>query len=203
MHMKTAHILIVLLLAASIQGCGTVMTTPDSHFLSSYARMTESAGAPSSSARTMVLLDPSQITFDIQWRASAQISVEEQSELMAQLRGELQDRVDAMPRSVNGHGAILRAAITRVETVSPPLNTLAALLLVVPIDRGGAAVEIEAVDPDSGKQFAALRLGYFAPITDLRARFHKLAPAEIALKKAADDFVPLLQAPTATSLSAL
>lgn len=198
------QILIAFLLAALIQGCGTVMTAPDSRFLGSYARLSESADASSSSARTMMSLDPSRITLnDIQRRASAQISVEEKSVLMTQLRDELQKQIDAMPQSTNGHAAILRAAITRVETVSPSLNTLAALLFIVPIDRGGAAVEIEAVDSESGKQFAALRLGYFAPFTDLKARFHKLAPAEIALKKAADDFIPLLQPPTSTSLSAL
>jgi hypothetical protein len=88
---------------------------------------------------------------------------------------------------------VLRAAITRIETVSPALNTLSALVLVVPLDRGGAAVEIEAVDPQTGRQLAALTQGYFAPLTELKARFSKLAPAEIAVRKAAADFAALLQ----------
>jgi hypothetical protein len=66
------------------------------------------------------------------------------------------------------------------------------LLLSVPLDRGGAAVEIEAVDPQTGRQLAALRWGYFAPLSDITARFSKLAPAEIAVRKAAVDFVSLL-----------
>ncbi len=41
-------------------------------------------------------------------------------------------------------------------------------------------------------QVAALRQGYFSPLSDLRARFSKFAPAEIALKKNAHDFRQLL-----------
>jgi hypothetical protein len=116
--------------------------------------------------------------------------------LLAQLRTELQQRVQALPAQPLGRPAVLRAAITRVETVSPALNTLSALLLVVPLDRGGAAVEIEAVDPQTGRQLAALTQGYFAPMSELKARFSRLAPAEIAVRKAAADFVPLLQPAT-------
>jgi hypothetical protein len=66
------------------------------------------------------------------------------------------------------------------------------VLLFGPLDRGGAAVEIEAVDPQTGRQLAAMTQGYFAPLSELKARFSKLAPAEIALRKAAADFVPLM-----------
>jgi hypothetical protein len=67
------------------------------------------------------------------------------------------------------------------------------LLLIGPLDRGGAAVEIEAIDPQTGRQLAALRLGYFAPLSELKARFSKLAPAELAVRKAAADFAALLK----------
>ena len=40
---------------------------------------------------------------------------------------------------------------------------------------------------------AAPRLGYFTPLSELRARFSRLAPAEIAVRKAAADFVVLLK----------
>lgn len=86
-----------------------------------------------------------------------------------------------------------------METVSTALNTVGTLLLIGPVDRGGAAVEVEAVDPKTGRQLAALRLGYFAPLTDLKARFSKLAPAEIAVRKAAVDFAALLKPPAGTA----
>jgi hypothetical protein len=60
---------------------------------------------------------------------------------------------------------------------------------------GGAAFEIEAVDATSGAQLAALKLGHYAPITDLLARFSKFEPTEIATRKAAQDFVALLGQP--------
>lgn len=86
---------------------------------------------------------------------------------------------------------MLRAAITRVETVSPLLNTLSSLVPTIPLDRRGAAVEIEAVDPHTGRQIAALIQGWRAPLAELMARFSKLPAAEIAARKAAADFVPL------------
>jgi hypothetical protein len=98
-----------------------------------------------------------------------------------------------LPAAPHGRPVVLRAAITRVEPVSAGLNTASALLLFVPIDRGGAAVEIEAIDVHTGEQLAAMRSGYFPPMTELKARFGKLAPAEIALRKAAADFARLLQ----------
>jgi hypothetical protein len=114
--------------------------------------------------------------------------------LLALLRSELQQRVQALPAQPLGRPAVLRAAITRVETVSPLLNTLSSLVLTIPLERGGAAMEIEAVDPQTGRQLAALTPGWRAPVTELMVRFSKLAAAETAVRKAAADFVLLLQA---------
>jgi len=65
------------------------------------------------------------------------------------------------------------------------------------MDRGGASVDVEALDPSTGKQVAALTLGYFAPLSELKSRFSKLAPAQLALRKAASDFGALLRAAAA------
>jgi aspartyl/asparaginyl beta-hydroxylase (cupin superfamily) len=56
-------------------------------------------------------------------------------------------------------------------------------------------MEIEAVDPQTGRQLAALTPGWRAPVTELMVRFSKLAAAEIAIRKAATDFVLLLLQP--------
>ncbi|XBS69794.1 hypothetical protein ABK905_26515 [Acerihabitans sp. KWT182] len=69
---------------------------------------------------------------------------------------------------------------------------LSTAMFAAPLERGGAAVEIEAVETGDRQQLAALSLGYYAPMSDLKARFSKLAPAEIALNKAANDFGPLM-----------
>jgi hypothetical protein len=54
-------------------------------------------------------------------------------------------------------------------------------------------MEIEAVEPRTGRQIAALTPGRRAPVTELMVRFSKLAAAEIAIRKAAADFALLLQ----------
>jgi Protein of unknown function (DUF3313) len=97
-----------------------------------------------------------------------------------------------MPKISAGRPVIIRAAITRVVTVSPLVNTVGTILLVGPLDRGGAAVELEAVDAETGTQVAALKFGHYPPLSDLAARFSRLSPAEIALKKAVVDFSELL-----------
>jgi hypothetical protein len=181
---------------ASIAACSTVLPTAHSGFLSDYTAL---AGAPDGAAASRASadrVDPARVTVDsVAWRVTgnAALSIEEREALMALLRSELQQRVKALPAQPQGRPAVLRAAITRVETVSPLLNTLSSLVLTIPLDRGGAAVEIEAVDPQTGRQLAALTHSWRAPLAELMARFSKLAAAEIALHKAAADFVPLLQ----------
>lgn len=181
---------------ASLAACSTVMPTAHSGFLSDYTALAGTPSDASASRASADRIDPARVSVDaVTWRVtdSGDISADEREALLAQLRSELQQRVQALPAHPAGRPAVLRAAITRVETVSPALNTLSALLLVVPLDRGGAAVEIEAVDPQTGRQLAAMTQGYFAPLSELKARFSRLAPAEIAVRKAAADFVPLLQ----------
>ena len=117
----------------------------------------------------------------------------ERRALLDQLSDELVARVRELPAARDGHPVVLRAAITRVETVSPALNAVSALLFVVPLDRGGASVDIEALDPSTGKQVAALTLGYFAPLSEFKSHFSKIAPAQLALRKAAGDFGALLR----------
>src|SRR6266581_1545655 len=165
-EMKITRTSIALALASSIVGCGTAMPTAQSGFLSSYLSLIPGADKATNNLRTTVAIDPSRISLgEIEWRVqpNSDISREEQAALLAQLKEGLQQRVRELPAAPNGRPTRLRAAITRVETVSPTLNTVVALLMIVPPDRGGAAVEIEAVDTESGKQLAALHLGYFAP----------------------------------------
>ena len=188
--------LVVAAAVASLAACSTVMPTVQSGFLSDYAGLASASDESSASRASADHIDPARVSVDaVTWRvtSSVDISADEREALLTQLRSELQRHVQALPAQPQGRPAVLRAAITRVETVYPALNTLSALLLIVPLDRGGAAVEIEAVDPQTGRQIAALTQGYFAPMSELKARFSKLAPAEIAVRKAAADFLPLLQ----------
>ena len=194
--MKPVHRLIAVAAIAALSACSTLMTTSHSGYLSDYSALAEAPDAATASRAATQAIDPASVSIvEVVWRVEARpdIQPEERDALIAQLRHELQQRIQALPAAPQGRPAQIRAAVTRVETVSPALNTVGTLLLIGPLDRGGAAVEIEAVDPRTGRQLAALRLGYFTPLSELKARFSKLAPAEIAVRKAAADFVVLLK----------
>jgi hypothetical protein len=185
---------------ASLTACSTVLPTAHSGFLSDYTTLAGGQDAAAASRASSDRIDPARVTVDtVAWRVtgsadiSNDITTAEREALLALLRSELQQRVQAMPAQPQGRPAVLRAAITRVETVSPLLNTLSSLVLTIPLERGGAAMEIEAVDPQTGRQLAALTPGWRAPVTELMVRFSKLAAAEVAIRKAAADFVLLLQ----------
>lgn len=193
--MNSFRHLIVATAVASLAACSTVMPTAQSGFLSDYTALAQASDEATASRASTDPIDPARVSVDaVTWRvtSSVDISTEQREALLTHLRSELQRQVRALPAQPQGRPAVLRAAITRVEAVSPALNVLSALILTFPLDRGGAAVEIEAVDPQTGRQLAALTQGYFAPLSELKARFSKLAPAEIAVRKAAADFVPLL-----------
>ncbi len=136
----------------------------------------------------------------VAWQVEAghDISEQEQQELKALLRRELKIALD---KTVNEQttkipleAIQIRAAITRIEAVSPALNWLTTIVLFVPMDHGGAAVELEAVDVRSNKVITQLRFASWTPISELRAHFTRLAPANLALTAAAHEFVGQLVA---------
>lgn len=196
--MKFSSHFYVLVACSFLAACGTVMKAEQTTFLSNYAGLTAGADEEQAILRAHSGIDPARVQLGeviMQPDAGVALSPEERSQLTASLRQQLQLRVLEMPKNSSGQAAVLRAAITKVETVSPGLNAVATVLLMGPLDRGGAAFEIEAVNPVNGKQLAAMKLGHYSPLSDLRARFSKLEPAEIAVRKAAKDFVVLLADP--------
>lgn len=198
--MKPFSIASILIFSAALSACGTTMPTGQSGFLSSYAGLSTGDDPSQERVQAQAGIDPSRIQLgEISMRPGTgpDLSAEERERLTAYLRLQLRQRVAELPQNPGGRAAVIRAAITQVETVSPALNMLSTLLLLAPLDRGGAAFEMEAVDATSGAQLAALKLGHYAPITDLLARFSKFEPTEIATRKAAQDFVALLGPPGA------
>jgi hypothetical protein len=134
---------------------------------------------------------------EVQWRAGATFSDDERAALTATLQKALQDAAAAAPAQSQGRPIVVRAAITRLQTVSPAANVATTLLLLVPLDRDGAAVEIEALDAETRSPLAALAYAHYAPLSEFGARFVRPAPAEVALKKAAAEFNLLLADPKA------
>lgn len=185
---------------AIVSACSTAMTPSQSGFLGDYSALSRGRDG-SAQMRSTIAIDPTRVTIgDIEWRAPASTNVgdDERHLLLRELRDELAARVRDLPAAPRGRSAVVRAAITGVETVSPGMNALSALVLIVPLDRGGASVDVEALDPETGEQLAALALDHFAPLSEYKAHFRRLGPAQLALRKAAADFAMLLRPSSAS-----
>jgi hypothetical protein len=82
----------------------------------------------------------------------------------------------------------MRAKITQVDTVSPLLNGISSLLLILPLDRGGASVEIQALDSSTGVEMLRESYTHQVPFSEYKAHFSRLEPAKIALSNAIQQF---------------
>lgn len=138
---------------------------------------------------------------DVQWRVQdpkVGIEAAEIEELRADLRRslELAAANPAVAPDPAGPACArplrVRAAITQVVLPSPTLNVITTALLFIPLDRGGAAVEIEAIDVESGHRVAALASAGNGTLADFRGHYSRLAHAELAFKRAAQEFRSLL-----------
>lgn len=181
--------------ALLLSACSTHMATKTSGFLGSYDHLVPATDGSMRMLRTPYALDPAHTVITaVEWRVtgSNRLSAEERAMLLSALKTGLQQEINRLPATHSGRSVEIRAAITDIATVSPALNVLSVALIAAPLDRGGAAVEIEAVDTDTGNQLAAMSMGYFAPMSDLQARFSSLAPATIALNKESAEFGSLL-----------
>jgi hypothetical protein len=186
---------LLLVSVASLAACSTMQAT-DIGFLKNRSEMTTSKDGSTAYYRSQTPVDPHQVrSLSVEWAmpVDAGFSETERTRLMATLKTAISRETQALPQSVGGHPVIIRAVITRVESASPALNVVAAVLLTVPLDRGGAAVEIEVLDADTRQPVATMALAYFAPLSEFKARFSALAPAELALNAAAMELAKLLR----------
>ncbi len=174
----------------SLAACSAMPTT-HSGFLSSGALVT-----PHEESALYEKREGLQVSWQVE--AGHDISEQEQQELKGLLRREIKT---ALAKKANEKAVKIpleaiqiRAAITRIEAVSPALNWFTTIVLFVPMDHGGAAVELEAVDIRSNKVITQLRFASWTPISELRAHFTRLAPANVALTAAAHEFVGQLVA---------
>jgi len=190
-----AALLILLVSVASLSACSTMQAT-DTGFLENRSEMTSSRDGSTAYFRSQTSIDPHQVrSLSVEWAMpiDADFSETERARLISTLQAAISRETEALPRNAEGHPVIIRAVITRVESVSPALNVLTAVLLTVPLDRGGAAVEIEVLDADTRQPLASMAHAHFAPLSEFKARFSALAPAELALNAAAVELAKLLR----------
>lgn len=186
---------ILLVSVASLSACSTMQAT-DTGFLKNRSEMTSSRDGSTAYFRSKTSVDPHQVrSLSVEWAMpiDAGISETERTRLISTLQAAISRETEALPKNAEGHPVIIRAVITRVESVSPALNVVTAVLLTVPLDRGGAAVEIEVLDAETRQPLASMAHAHFAPLSEFKARFSSLAPAELALNAAAVELAKLLR----------
>jgi hypothetical protein len=186
---------ILLVSVASLSACSTMQAT-DIGFLKNRSEMTRSQDGSTAYFRSQTSVDPHQVrSLSVEWAMpiDAGISETERTRLISTLQAAISRETEALPKNAEGHPVIIRAVITRVESVSPALNVVTAVLLTVPLDRGGAAVEIEVLDAETRQPLASMAHAHFAPLSEFKARFSALAPAELALNAAAVELAKLLR----------
>lgn len=127
----------------------------------------------------------------VQWPAEFALTPVQQGELTRQLTTSL--RRHLAPNDPAAPPLRIRTAITRVDTSSPPLNLATTLVLLLPLDRGGAALEIRADDPRTGKALAAARLMEQGDLSDFRGYFSRLGHAKRALDKMVVEFRDIME----------
>jgi hypothetical protein len=132
----------------------------------------------------------------IDWRLPAEsdaLTRDEKARLRDTLSAALETEFAPLVHRDGERAVVIRAAITHVSVASPALNTLSAIFLFVPLDPGGAAVELEAVDAVTGEVVAAMSATDAAGITDFKGHFGRLDHPEMVLREAAHDFRELLE----------
>lgn len=128
----------------------------------------------------------------VAWAASAEIDPAERERLRTVLQAALQrDLAPASPPE--GPAIRVQARILDVAAASPALNVMSTLLLFVPIDRGGASVEIDAVDATTGRRLATLTLAASGQFGEFSAHFSRFGHAEDVLRRSATVFRQLLE----------
>jgi hypothetical protein len=172
------------------------MQATDTGFLRNRAEMTTSKDGSTAYYRSQTPVDAHQVrSLSVEWAMpiDAGFSETDRTRLISTLKTAISRETEALPKNVGGRPVVIRAVITRVESVSPALNVVTAVLLTVPLDRGGAAVEIEVLDADTRQPLASMAHANFAPMSEFKARFATLAPAELALNAAAVELAKLLR----------
>ena len=186
----------LLLVSVTVLAACSTMQATDTGFLKNRSEMTTSKDGSSAYYRSLTPVDPHQVrSISVEWATPTYgvLPEIERARLISTLEAAISRETKALPKSVGGHPVVIRAVITRVESVSPALNVLTSVFLTMPLDRGGAAVEIQVLDADTLKPLASMAHAYFAPISEFKARFSALAPAELALNTAASELAKLLR----------
>ncbi len=141
------------------------------------------ASACTSMNAPMTKVDPNHTfkvseTFEVVWKLmdGDSVSYKEKSELERVLREEVSSLLRANSTNVK-----VLAKVTRIEKVNPLANVATSLLVLLPLDRGGAAIEFSVFNKNTGELIAHEKYAKWSPVTNYFAHFEKIGPAKKAL----------------------
>ncbi|WP_427979602.1 hypothetical protein [Agarivorans sp.] len=110
------------------------------------------------------------------------------TEEKAEIENYVTDLLSEKNKQLEDKHLIIQAQITRIETVSPFLNTVSTLLVFLPLDRGGAAIELQATELETGRKLYSESYAKWMPLTEFTAHFSRTQLAKLALKDSIDAF---------------
>ncbi len=186
-------------------GCATTGPPPVSGFLTSYEGLEadpkdssllwwERDGFDWTSYRS-VILEPIEVYYHPQAAGEA-IRPDELKKLTDTFRDAVVEALGDDYRVTDERGADVlrvRCAITDVIPVRPALNALTSFVAMVPIDVGGAAIEVEFFDSVSGERLAAAVDQKLGSPLDSRASLTRLGAARQAFRDWARDLRAALE----------
>ena len=120
----------LLVSAAGLTACSTMQAT-DTGFLENRSAMTTSKDGSTAYYRSPTPVDPHQVrAISVEWTmpVDAMVPETERVRLIAALKAAISREAEALPHSVDGRPVVIRAVITRVESVNPALNVLTSVL---------------------------------------------------------------------------
>ena len=126
----------------------------------------------------------------VSWESGSQgtLTAEEQQEITTLMRDEL----SSLTQKTDARWHI-NAVFRRVETVNPWLNWTSTLLVIVPVDRGGVAVDFIAQEKSSGES-QTIQFAEWTPMSDLRAQYSRLGPVTAGVHHAVEQLQTTLLA---------
>lgn len=134
-------------------------------------------------------IDPSAITFGSDIQINEEQRIELQTALLSALTAKFGSSGLQIARTEQRGVLQVRGTVTAVGLANPALNTLTTLLLIGPLSRGVLAVELEAIDAESGKRVAALVFNGRAGLENLTSAYSTTGHATLQPNIVADRFV--------------
>jgi hypothetical protein len=177
--------ILFVLLSVLTFGCAAPRVAP-SGFLTDYQRLKAESGEEGISWWELpnvpwkkykrLMIDPVEVRVD-KAKADREMKSEEMERLANSLRQAVGEALKNRYPIVNQAGPDvlrLRAALTHLKPVSPAANIIAAVVIMMPVDVGEAAVEVQFIDSQSGKilsELMASQRGSLMAVTEVWTRW--------------------------------